>query len=755
MNPMLRVTTLLLLATGLAAPAAAQRVEVGDGAYWLSTQGSDRDPPAAAMRTPALLATAAQTNQWYSSLIFGAAPEPIYAQPLSMRATMSGLELALPRKEVVPTSRGDTEIHYPHRDPLVIAPVAFAPGAARLAKAGDWSIAIDQSNGADRLLATVTHGSPFVFLHVSRGDIRVSLPDAGERLAATGDARMLALQLKGGAWALFGPTGVRWEQQSPTQWIAHMPAGRDYLSAAALPDAAPATLALFAQHAYAFIADTHVAWHYDASTSTVTTTFEAATQMQEGDAQTPLLGLYPHQWFGNASVDGRLGPAFDTVRGSLKLLAANRFETRARYTGFVPFWPGIQADDRLPELRDLLKSDQRSARRMMLENGKGAYWQGKGLQRIATLMDVTEQQGDLGARDDLLKLLEGRVQDWFSGDSNKTYFRYSKALGTLVSYPDEYFAVAQMNDHHFHYGYWIRAMAEIALRDPAFAARQHWGGMVDMMVADIATTKRGGADFPFVRNFDAYEGHSWASGVGLGDAGNNQESSSEAVNAWAGLILWGEVTGNHELRDLGVWLYTSEIASVQHYWFDLHHVVFAPEYRNIETSMLFGAKYAHNTWWIDEPREIKGINLLPVTTASLYLGQDPDFVRRSIAELPAQTAAYESRLHRADPPDIWQDIFAETLALADPKAGLALWNRWGAVEAGDTRSHALHMMLSLQHMGTADLSVTADTALFSVFDKAGKRTYLAYNAGATPIDVTFSDGMKVSVPAHALAQQAR
>ena len=753
-NSTSRAIVLSLLAMGLAAPAAAQREKVGAGAVWLSTQGSDRDPPAAPNRTPALLGTAAQTNQWYSSLIFSATPEVIFAQPLSVKPTPAGLEIALPRKEVVPTSRGDTEIHYPHRDPLVIAPVAFAPGPGRLAKAGDWSIAIDQSNGADQVLATVAHGSPFVSLHVSRGDVRVSLPAAGERLAGAGDARVLALQVKGGAWALFAPTGARWEQQSPTQWVAHMPAGRDYLSAAALPDATPATLALFARHAYAFIADTRVAWRYDQAAARVTTTFEATTQVQEGDAQPPLLGLYPHQWFGNASVDGRLGPAFDTVRGQLKLLAADRFETTARYTGFVPFWPGLQSDDRLPELRDLLKTDQRNARRMLLENGKGAYWQGKGLQRIATLMDVAEQQGDLAARDDLLKLLEGRVQDWFSGDSNKTYFRYSKALGTLVSYPDEYFAVEQMNDHHFHYGYWIHAMAQIALRDPAWAAKDRWGGVVEKMVADIATTTRGGADFPFLRNFDPYEGHSWASGVGLGDAGNNQESSSEAVNAWAGLILWGEATGNASLRDLGVWLYTSETTAVQHYWFDLHHLVFAPEYRNIEASMLFGARYAHNTWWIDEPREIKGINLLPVTTASAYLAADPDFVRRSVAELPAQTAVYESRMHRADPPDVWQDIFAETLALADPKAGLALWNRWGAVEAGDSRSHALHLMLSLQHMGTADLSVSADTPFYSVFRNAGGRTHLAYNAGAVPIVVTFSDGVRLDVPPHALARKA-
>jgi endoglucanase Acf2 len=752
-NPSSCAIALSLLAATLASPALAEREKVGAGAVWLTTQGSDRDPPAAPHRTPAMLATAAQTNQWYSSLIFSATPEAIYAQPLSVKATPAGLEMALPHKEVVPTSRGDTEIHYPHRDPLVIAPVAFAPGAARLAKAGDWSIDIDQSNGADHMDTAVAHGSPFVWLHVSRGDVRVSLPGAGERLAPVGNARVLALQVKGSVYALFAPTGARWEQQSPTQWVAHMPAGRDYLSAAALPDATPATLALFTQHAYAFIADTHVAWRYDPAASSVSTTFEAVTQVQEGDAQPPLLGLYPHQWYGNASVDGKLGPAFDTVRGQLRLLAADRFETKVRYTGFVPFWPGLKSDDRLPELRDLLKTDQRNARRMLLENGKGAYWQGKGLQRIATLMDVAEQQGDLPARDDLLKLLEGRVQDWFSGDSNKTYLRYSKALGTLVSYPDEYFAVEQMNDHHFHYGYWIHAMAQIALRDPAWAAKDRWGGIVERMVSDIATTTRGGADYPFVRNFDAYECHSWASGVGLGDAGNNQESSSEAVNAWAGLILWGEVTGDKTLRDLGVWLYANETNAVQHYWFDLHHLVFPPEYRNIEASMLFGAKYAHNTWWIDEPREIKGINLLPVTTASVYLAANPDFVRRSIAELPAQTAVYESRMHRADPPDVWQDIFAETLALADPKAGLALWNRWGAVEAGDSRSHALHLMLSLQHMGTADLSVTADTPLFSVFRNAAGRTYLACNAGADPIDVTFSDGVRLKVSPHALAQK--
>jgi hypothetical protein len=368
-------------------------------------------------------------------------------------------------------------------------------------------------------------------------------------------------------------------------------------------------------------------------------------------------------------------------------------------------------------------------------------------------MDVVEQQGDLEGRDQLLKLLKARVEQWFAGNNAKTYFHYDKALGTVAGYPEEYFSVEQMNDHHFHYGYWIRAMAEIALRDPNWASKAQWGGMVDLLVADIATAKRGGADFPFVRNFDHYEGHSWASGIGLGPFGNNQESSSEAINAWAGLILWAQVNGDTALRDLGVYLYTTEIDAINHYWFDIHHLVFPPEYQNVETSMLFGGKYAHNTWWIDEPRQIKGINLLPITTASTYLGTDPAFVKRSVATLKPDTEIFAARGKTAKPIDIWQDLFAKYLGLADADAGLANWDRWGSFELGDTRSHTLHWLMSLQKMGQPDFGVTANTTLYSVFKRAdGRKTYLAYNAGKTPLDVRFSDGKTLQVAPGTLGQ---
>lgn len=757
------VVTLLMSLVPL---CLAQVQKVGSGAVLLAPRSDAKAPPSAPLRTEAMLKQAAPTSQWYSTLIFNPKPDPIYAQPLSFKTTSVGIEMALPSKLVVATERQDTEIHYPHRDALVFSPVAFTAGPAKLAKVSDWAIDISMTNGPDEMVATLAHGSPYAYFTLTRGDVRITLPAPAERLTAGVDPRALVLRLQGKSYAAFGPTSVRWEQASPTEWVGRLPAGAGYFSAAALPDETTQTLQLFTKHAYAFVRDTQAAWRYDQAASKVITTYTATTRVVEGPDNGPLLGLYPHQWYENATVADKLGPAYDTVRGKIRLLAASRFTVERSYQGFVPHWPKLTDGPRVSEFNDQFKRDLRRRRSLIpvRENPDdwrvSVYWQGKGLTRVTQLASIAEQQGDLDARDQLLTVARERMEWWFSGQGKRSYFHYDKGLGTVVAYPDEFFAVEQMNDHHFQYGYWIRAAAEIALRDPAWASKERWGGMVDMLVADIATMQRGRADFPYLRNFDAYEGHSWAVGIGgagtYGELGNNQESSSEAINAWAGLILWGEVTGNRELRDLGVYLYTTEIEAINHYWFDIHRLVFPPEYKSVHASMVFGGKYAHNTWWTDEPRQIHGINLLPVASFSTYLGRDAAFVKRKLAAMATESTAYKARgkFPKNPPPDdIWQDIFAKHLALVDPAAALAQWNPQGSVEDGDTATHTLHWMLSLQDMGIPDLSVAADTTLYQVFRRSdGRRTYLAYNAGKAPITVRFSDGKVLEVAPGSLAR---
>jgi endoglucanase Acf2 len=757
MSQWVKQCLMLSIACMLTGPVSAQTtLPAGAGHLLASPKGSDRAAPVAHGRDGAMLTRAAPTNQWYSSLLFSKDPQPLYAQPLTGRATAQGFEMALPIKTVLPTERKDNEIHYPHRAAITVRPTAFSPTIGRLAQASDWAIDIAMGQGQQRFDLTMAHGSPYVWGHVSSGDLRIDTSQAAQRLPHE-DPRLLLLQIDGQRYAVMGPAGVVFDSASPTQWIARMPKEKRHFVLTALPDNSPESLSLILRHAYVRTADTRVHWQYDAKSQQLTTRYTVTPQVLEGEEKRPLQALYPHHWHQNPSVQTRLGPAYASVRGPLKLLASAEFETQLQHKGFVPWWPAVSSPSHQSTLDAVLANDLRDARRNMLHIGKGPYWQGKGLLRTTKLLDVAQVQGNKDQQQRLLELLKGRIEEWFSGTDRQRYFHLDKTLGTVLAYPEEYFSIEQMNDHHFHYGYWIRTMAEIALRDPEWASPQRWGGMVPWLIKDIATAERGRADFPFLRHFDVYEGHSWASGIALGDLGNNQESSSEAINAWVGLILWAEIHGDTALRDLGVYLYNTEIEAIRHYWFDVHGLVFPPEYPHVETSMLFGGGYKHNTWWTDEPRQIKGINLLPITTASTYLGLDPEHTRRSLATLPKDTEVFESRGKKANPRDIWQDLFAKYMALTDPAKALSQWERWGSVEFGDSRSHTLHFMLSLQQLGTPDFSIHADTPLHAVFRRAdGKRHYMAFNANrSTTRTVRFSDGVTLTVEPGALAQTSR
>lgn len=758
---------LLLVALIPAAAAAGGATTLGRGVYFAGAKtvlGPDERPPLAAYRSGEALRQPPPTNQWYSSLLFERWSSPLHAHPMTFRPGAQGFELGLPARQALAPDAVQREVVYPHVAAIVVAPVAFQPRDARLARHSDWLVEIRMAAADGRALsATVLHGSPFAYFECSSGDVRFRLAAAPELLvdpaAAGNDPRALALVVANRAYALFAPTGGRWERTGPQELLLHLPAGARYFSVAGLPDRAPATVREFLAVAYAFPTRTRADWRYDERTSTVRTTFTVETVAREGRNLATFMGLYPHHW---AAVTPRPASAYryDSVRGPIRLVAGNRFVVERAFHGVLPVWPGLNDPDHRAAVDRLLADDVARADDLFAPRyGRGSYWIGKALGAGAQLLSVAEAEGRRAGRDRVLDRLRRCLESWFDG-RHDTYFVDDRTLGTFVALPQEFHSYQSMNDHHFHYGYWLMGAAHVALRDPAWAAPGQWGGMVGKIVADIATDERGGAAYPFLRNFDSYEGHSWAAGTATGEPafehGNNQESSSEAVNAWAALILWGEATHDRRLRDLGVYLYTSEVAAVRQYWFDPDREVLGADYGKPFAVQVFGGKFAYNTWWTEEPHQMLGINLLPFTPASTYLGADPDYLRSLFARLPAEEQHY--RLHGkipADPPppDIWQDSLAEGLALADPDAALARWNEHGSVESGETRAHTLYWLLSLKEMGQPDFSVSADTALYAVFrDPRAVRTYLAYNARDTPRTVTFSTGKVLEVPPHALAR---
>lgn len=90
------------------------------------------------------------------------------------------------------------------------------------------------------------------------------------------------------------------------------------------------------------------------------------------------------------------------------------------------------------------------------------------------------------------------------------------------------FGAGYYSDHHFHYGYFLMALAVLGKRDSGFL--QEYGSAADMILRDICNIDQSvdGHEFPYVRHKDFFDGHSWASGGLLQQAnGKGQESSSE------------------------------------------------------------------------------------------------------------------------------------------------------------------------------------------------------------------------------------
>ena len=161
--------------------------------------------------------------------------------------------------------------------------------------------------------------------------------------------------------------------------------------------------------------------------------------------------------------------------------------------------------------------------------------------------------------------------------------------------------------------------------------------------------------------FDAYAGHSWASGTSPFADGNNQESSSEAVTAWNGLALWAGVTSNAPLEREADWMLSAEAASANAYWtdFDTTDPVY-DGYDHGVTSINWGGKRDYSTWFSAEPNAKLAILALPMSPVAGYLGADPARIESNLAE--AAPNGYDVT---------FGDYLLMYSALADPTAALA------------------------------------------------------------------------------------
>ena len=264
------------------------------------------------------------------------------------------------------------------------------------------------------------------------------------------------------------------------------------------------------------------------------------------------------------------------------------------------------------------------------------YFGGKALYRAAMLYRLATQLQLDDAAAAVKDKISAELTVWTEPQGCATRgsrcFVYD-AAGKGVVGLEPSFGSEEYNDHHFHYGYFLFAAGVLAAEDPALAER--WAPVMNLLAADVGSSTGAGtgALFPDRRVFDAYAGHSWASGTSPFADGNNQESSSEAVTAWTGLGLWAKASGNEALETEATWMRSSEAQAGLAYWtnFDRSQPVYAGYDHGI-VALNWGGKRDYATWFSPEPAAMLGILVIPMSPASTYLGGDAARIEANVAE---------------------------------------------------------------------------------------------------------------------------
>lgn len=678
------------------------------------------------------------TNDWWSNTAWDQYSEAQYPHPLALKNQSEGIRIYYPGSRISANpgfvAGWMNDVH----DFTVGHSGVASFSDSKVDGFNDWFVNVLYQQDSNSMNVSYGHGSPYVYFTYSGGNPELKFYTPPTVWSGNANSPVLGITMEGAHYALFGHTGSTWSGIGTKQLTNHLN-GKNYFSIAVLPDNSEATLNKFKQYAYAHVTDTKANYTVNESSSEVTTTFTVTTVAKEGNQSGTIFALYPHQWKNTQATT--LSYTYPSVRGTMKTVEGTSFQTKYKFNGVLPALPDQGTYD-----KTILNQYVNEAAAEVYTGSQDTYWIGKRLGKLATLAPIADQVGNTAAATQFRNEIKSRLENWLKASDSSgnlkssNLFYYNSNWGTLIGYPDSYGTAVELNDHHFHYGYFIKAAAEIARTDATWASDSNYGSMIKLLIRDIASTDRSDSLFPYLRNFDPYAGHSWASGHARFGDGNNNESSSEAMNAWAGMILWGEATGNPSIRDAGIYLYATEMNAINEYWFDVDSTNHQQGFTSETASMIWGGKTVGNaTWWTSNPTEVHGINWLPFTSASLYLTQYPDYAERNYNALVAESGG------NFNP---WEDLVLMYRSISNPSDAISKFNAASSSlspEVGNSKANIYQWIHTMNALGYADRTITANYPIYAVFNKNGEKTYVAYNMTNTVKTVAFSDGYTLTM----------
>jgi endoglucanase Acf2 len=696
MNRVLKIFLCIIFLTFAFSGSLMAQVKVGAGSYTTTASGA---VPSATPHVTSDFSQKILSNKWWVNFMTQQGFTTAYAHPLSFDAKSGGLGIGY-----CSAARWNQN----HSSDITVSMAGL--GGALVARHSHFSVTMRWEGGGNRMEALMGQGLPFVYFTVTGGDVSIS----GATVFYNQNG-VLGVSAAGNYYGIFGPTGCAWSTGAN---LSSNLGGKGYLSIAVLPDNSVSTLEFFKKYAYSHVRETRVYWEYNEKTAQLVSHFAVVTDVKEGTETGTIFALFRHQWLDAAMPLTEY--KYSSVRGDMKVATGQEVVTSMTFNGILPCLPYVGQD--AAKLNGYINSQD-------IETTNGdTYGAGYRMGHYGNVAHIAEVAGNTTRRDAFVAALKKSLEEWFTAGGPQQFY-YHKPWNRIIGYPASYGSDNRLSDHHFHYGYFIQAAANIARYDTAWA--RNWGGMVELLIRDINSWDDNDTMFGRFQNFDPYEGHGWADGMGFA-AGNNQESSSESMDCNVGIFNWGVNTGNKTIRDMGIFMYVNETRAIEQYWWNVDKAVFPSSFNHTCCGMVWSNGGAYGTWFSGDAGLIHAINFIPITGGSLYMGRRPDYIPLNYAE--GFTGA-------------WPDAFYAYLAFSDPAKALSSFNGLSSAVATGSMAMVYYTISSCLAAGRLSMNVVADVPTYAVFDKGSARTYTAYNPEFKTATITYNDGFSMDVPA--------
>jgi len=620
------------------------------------------------------------------------------------------------------------------------------------------------------------------------------------------------------------------------------PGGSNYVVFATVPDGSfldTATLGTLAASAFQYPAGSTVQYGYNPQTAEVTATYSLQTTDPLNLKGSPVQGILPIHYgafFGKSSVltssptwveNGSGAPMImKSVLGDVKFLKGSGYTVTYKYPGILPYIPGLPLHD--TEGRDTLTKWLKNMEAeystpppyqnwkytgMANDIGTDSYGGGKRIWSASntyqtangTVTTIADDAADSVRRSVGLYFADNpAVITSVTNHGQAPYYSYyDKNAQTVILYPaatniawppnderylqwDGYGTATKLNDHHYTWGYFINAAAEVSFTNETWM--QQYRDVINQLVFDVAydpgMESKARFSFPYHRLWDPYTGHCEASGMTYPfTTGNSDESISEELHFWAGVIRWGSASGQSDIEKMGIIHYTQAVYSYYTFWRDcfgnydtLWNEIAGPSFDPVWVSknyvpQVWDGKVKQSTFFGTHPAGVTAITVLPMTGASFYHALDKSYISDYVGKYEAYVKKWN--LDPLSPQGtVWQNgsspwsgnlaYYGELAcwyAIADPAKAKSTFFPLdpvsGAIpdptfqtkpelqftEGGKNAAEVYHFIRFLEDYGTPDpLAVHATNTPYSMtFVRDGGRTYVGYNPTGQVMNITFSD----------------